>query len=70
MYPVGTTEAEMAFPEGATRRGRPWRYMGWIPLNPIYGTFQELVGQAKRSDHGEIRELDFYTRGAVCWMRE
>ena len=67
---VGTAKVEMAFPEGATRRGYPWRCVGWIQLNPIRGTFEELVEQAKRSDHGEVREVDMYDWGAVCWMRE
>jgi hypothetical protein len=33
-------------------------------------TFEELVEQGKRSDHGEERLVDLYPEGAVCWFRD
>lgn len=47
-----------------------WRYVGWIARAPAIGTFEEHVEELRRSDHGELREVDIYPEGAACWMKE
>ncbi len=61
----------------ARDRGEPWIYVGWIKNPPYAGSdgklsFNDYLEEAKkqRSDHGEIRELDVYPQGAVCWVKE
>jgi hypothetical protein len=54
---------ELTFPSWATVREKGWQYAGWIanPPERVTGkTFEELVEQAKQSDHGEVREVDVY----------
>lgn len=51
-----------------------WQYMGVIGKNLMIPfdvlSFEELVEEALRSDHGEIREADYYPEGAACWVKE
>ena len=57
-------------PEWIVPRDENWRYVGWIGRNPFRVTFEELCERAVKSDHGEVRELDFYQEGAVTWVKE
>lgn len=47
-----------------------WQYVGWIARSLATSTFEELVEKGRRSDHGELREVDIYPEGAACWMKE
>lgn len=48
-----------------------WNYAGWISRNPSGNmVFEELVERAKKSDHGECREVDIYPEGIACWFKE
>lgn len=62
---------EIPFPPGAKIR-KGWKYVGWIanPPSSTSRTFDEFVEMAKKSDHGELREVDVYDWGAVCWIKE
>lgn len=57
------------FPEWAKSR-LGWNYAGWIQRDSPYDSFDELCKHAIKTDHGEIRELDFYPEGAVAWCKE
>lgn len=64
---------DIPFPPQAKQRSDEWQYMGWIanpPDSSTSKTFDEFVEDAKKSDHGEIREVDIYEWGAVCWVKE
>ena len=47
-----------------------WTFTGWFPNTPIIGSFDELVKNAKLSDHGELREVDIYPEGVATWYKE
>ena len=47
-----------------------WKFVGWIPRDPLFETFEELVEDARKSDHGELREVDIYPQGAAAWIKE
>lgn len=57
-------------------RPPPWIYIGWICHKTDYSyisghiTFESLVEQAQKSDHGEERAVDIYKEGAVCWVKD
>ena len=51
-------------------RPEPWHYCGWIPRKPQGVIFEDAVKREKRSDHGELREVDIYEDGAVFWWAE
>jgi len=58
------------FPSWANTR-IDWEYVGWIARNPaVEFSFEQLCQNALRSDHGELRKIDHYPEGAVCWMKE
>ena len=48
-----------------------WKYVGII-LRDTWGnlSFFQTCQRALRSDHGELRRIDYYPEGAVCWTRE
>jgi hypothetical protein len=57
-------------PPWATAR-EGWRFAGWISRQGNSSkTFEELVERTIQSDHGEVREIDIYEQGAVCWIKE
>ncbi len=48
-----------------------WEFAGIISRNPSGSlSFFEYCQRALRSDHGELRRIDYYPQGAVCWTRE
>jgi hypothetical protein len=51
-----------------------WIYAGWIarhnPHRSAGVTYESLVENAKKPDHGELREVDEYPEGATCWYQE
>ena len=49
----------------------PWEFAGWIPCKPVLGlNFNELIRDSLRSNHGETREVDYYSEGAALWWKE
>ena len=60
---------KIPFPGWATLKPG-WNYVGGISRSAEYGTFDDHVRNALRSDHGEERSVVVHEQGAVCWYRE
>ena len=58
------------FPPFGTYRPSPWIYAGWIRRNPEILTYDELKERALEDVPGQVRELDEYPEGAICWYRK
>ena len=64
-----TKNTNVGLPAWANNRPG-WTFCGWIKNPPSFGNFDEMVTAAKVSDHGELRAVDIYSQGAVCWFKE
>lgn len=76
MFETGWKPAplEIPLPPG-TKVRKGWKCGSLIanpppPPPPSSRTFEQLVEMARKSDHGELREVDVYDWGAVCWIKE
>jgi hypothetical protein len=48
-----------------------WQYCGTIHNPTVCNkTFKQLCKEELRSDHGELRAVDVFPGGAVCWCKE
>ncbi len=52
-----------SFPSWATRRNG-WHYAGTITPS---SNFDALVKEFLKPEPGQLREVDYYPQGAVCW---
>ncbi len=61
------------FPGFAKERDNNWRYVGWIEntVHPEWDkTYDVYLEAAVISRNGELREVDVYPEGAVCWVKK
>ena len=64
---------KLVLPEWAKPRGSEWKYAGCERRKSVSFpkiSFEERMRYALRSDHGEIREADYYPKGATLWYKE
>ena len=45
-----------------------WTFCGWISRQAL--DYEGLVIKARTSDHRELRGVDEYPSGAICWWKE
>ena len=71
MDALGRRGITVSIPSWVELRSPPWKFAGWISCDPILDLdFDEAVQRSLGSDHGEIREVDYYNEGAVTWWKE